>query len=127
MEGTLHLDSVAKLFAISPVDQGLYVNLLLKTFFSWNGLMVIQQLCFSILFSAFTALLYVNFQNAKHPLHFSADQRKSTVDFELAIAIGIAFGLSMILPLSTVFWLGLLTAGSDTSRTLLAEFVDYVL
>ncbi len=120
----LALNELAGMFSIDATDQGLYVNLLLKTIFSINILMIVQQLLISVLFAALTALLYVNYHQSI--LYLSADQRKSSIDFILAIAVGISFGVSMIFPLSTIFWLGLLSVFVFRRRdVLVAEFIDH--
>lgn len=120
----LTMGDLAKKFSIDATDQGLYVNLLLKTIFSINILMIFQQLLISVLFAAFTALLYVNYHQSI--LYLSADQRKSSNDFILAIGVGISFGVSMIFPLSTIFWLGLLSVFVFRRRdVLVAEFIDH--
>lgn len=102
-----------------------HINLIMTSLFSWTSIVILQQLLISILYSAFTALLYVNFHQSI--LYLSTNQRKSSTDFILAMAIGISFGISMIFPLSTIFWLGLLTAGVFLRRdNLLKAFTGHV-
>ncbi|HEV7738085.1 MAG TPA: hypothetical protein VGO47_12020, partial [Chlamydiales bacterium] len=123
--GLEKLKDITALLSFETVDQSIHINLMLQTVFSWNIVLLFQQLFISLLFSAYTALLYVNFHQSI--LYLSTDHRKSSVDFMLAIAIGISFGLSMIFPLSTIFWLGLLTVGVfRRRRILLLEYSDYV-
>jgi hypothetical protein len=77
------------------------------------------------MFSAYTALLYVNFHQSI--LYLSLDQRKSSLDFLLAILIGICFGLSMIFPLSSMFWVACLAVGVLLrKRALLTDFGKHV-
>jgi len=61
----------------------------------------------STLFSLFTALLYFNYQRTI--MHLSSDAARAYIDFLLSLLVGLFFGLSMLWPLSALFWLCLLT------------------
>jgi hypothetical protein len=119
------LNDIAQLFSVVTADQGLQVNLLLRSLSTFGFLMVLQTLSISILFSIFTALLYVNFHQSI--LYLSLDQRKAAYDFIIAISIGICFGLSMIFPMSVMFWIGCLTLlVFIRKRALLREYGEHV-
>lgn len=121
----LTMRTLAEVFKLETTDQGLHVNLLLKIMQTPAILIVLQQLSISVLYAAFTALLYVNFHQSI--LYLSTDQRKSALDFILAMAIGVCFGLSSIFPLSTLFWLAVLTLLVFRRRhTLVQTYINYV-
>lgn len=109
----------------APAVEKFPLNSFLKTLATANFAMIFQVLMVSVLFSAYTALLYVNYHQSI--LYLSQNQRKSYLDFLLAITIGFFFGLSMTFPLSTMLWIGLLTiCVFARRRALISDYAEYV-
>ncbi|MBV9826812.1 MAG: hypothetical protein JO001_14220 [Alphaproteobacteria bacterium] len=72
-----------------------------------EGVLTLNYLCISAIFSMFTALLYFNYHATN--MHLTSDQRTSAYDFFISVLIGVGFGFSMIVPLSLMFCIALLT------------------
>lgn len=106
----------------NQISDALVDALTLHSFGLW---VFLQNIVISILYSSFTALLYVNFHQSI--VYMALDQRKASYDFFIATLIGITFGISMVFPQSVIFWLGVLTLLAFIRKiTLLKEYGRHV-
>jgi len=78
----------------------------LHDFLTHESLHFWQRIITSATFTTYTALLYTNFHT--NLVYLSLDLKHAYWDFVIALSTGLFFGLSMLFPLTQLFWLSVL-------------------